>query len=230
MKDYFNEPVFVLGLPRSGTSMIAGSLSLCGAWTGSTIPGVAGENPHGFFEHGTIREGIVKQLLRQMGSDPAGVTKLPAVNLGVSVPGLADVFRHAITADGYANDRPWLYKDAKLTLLWPVIANAFPQATWVIVTRDRQSIIDSCLNTSFMRQHSNDISFWEKFIDEYQHRIGMLQHSGRRVLEIRAEDPISGNFEPLQELAGQLCLTFDRDKVTAFVSPADWHGKTTPHD
>ena len=219
MKDYFNEPVFVLGLPRSGTSMIAGSLSLCGAWTGSTIPGVAGENPHGFFEHSTIREGIIKQLLRLMGGDPAGVTKLPAINLGASVPGLVEAFRHAITADGYANDRPWLYKDAKLTLLWPIVANPFPRATWVIVTRDRQSIIDSCMRASFMHQHSNDIYFWEKFVDKYKHRIGLLQNSGRRVLEVRAEEPISGNFESLQKLAGQLGLTFDMDKVTSFISP-----------
>ena len=34
-----DKPIFVLGLARSGTSLIAGALKTCGAWLGRTVPG-----------------------------------------------------------------------------------------------------------------------------------------------------------------------------------------------
>lgn len=73
MQNYFNSPLFVLGLPRSGTSMIAGAISICGAWTGSTVPGGSPENPKGFFEHTVIREHVTKKILINIECDPLGV-------------------------------------------------------------------------------------------------------------------------------------------------------------
>ena len=208
--------------------MIAGSLARCGVWTGRTIPGVAGENPLGFFEHGVIREGIIKQLLRQLNCDPAGVTRLPPTNLAINAPGLADVFRHAIFDDGYRDDRPWLYKDAKLTLIWPLIAAAFPRASWVIVSRDPQGIIESCLRTGFMRQHSSDPAFWQKLVVEYTMRLDRLRLSGNRVLEICPEGAIQGNLAPLCRLCEDLGLVFDKTRVAEFVTPRFWHVGAAP--
>ena len=45
----FSRPIFVVGLPRSGTSLVAGLLEEFGAWTGETVPGT-GENPNGFLK------------------------------------------------------------------------------------------------------------------------------------------------------------------------------------
>ena len=61
MFNYFDSPIFVLGLPRSGTSLITGSLNICGAWVGSTFSGDA-NNPEGFFEHIIIRENVTKNI------------------------------------------------------------------------------------------------------------------------------------------------------------------------
>lgn len=224
--DFFNSPIFVLGLPRSGTSMIAGCLGICGAWTGSTVPGGGKENPKGFFEHVYIREKIIKAVLRQAGCDPLGVSKLPPLDLNIQVPGLAELVGKVIRSDEYQDDRPWLYKDAKLTLLWPTFANTFPQARWVIVRRDEDSIIDSCLRTFFMNQHSTERTFWEDFVQEYVIRLNQLKNSGVTCYEIESRDVINGEFSTLRKLVQDLELTYREEELVSFVTPAFWHGAT----
>ena len=225
---YFDTPVFVLGLPRSGTSMIAGCLDLCGAWTGSTVPGGGKENPRGFFEHIYIREHIVKTILTRAGCDPLGVRKLPPLDLNIHVPGLADLIGKVIRSDGYEDDRPWLYKDAKLTLLWPTFANTFPHARWVIVRRDEDSIIDSCLRTFFMNQHSSERAYWAHFVKEYLLRLEQLKRSGVWCYEISSRDVIEGDFSSLRELVQNLGLTYREEALVEFVTPAYWHDKVRP--
>ena len=223
MPDYFNAPIFILGLPRSGTSMIAGAISLCGAWTGSTVPG-GSPNPKGFFEHIAIREHVIKQILKFLGCDPLGVRKLPPVDLQGEVPNLAEMIREILDRDGYKHDRPWLLKDAKLTLLWPVFKKAFPGATWVVVRRDEEGFIDSCIRTHFMKQHSQDRGFWKKFAAEYNIRIDALKNSGARVLEISSPGVIAGNLADFKELVAGLGLEYRESEVKEFISPNFWHG------
>ena len=225
MQDYFNTPIFILGLPRSGTSMIAGSLGICGAWTGSTVPGGGTENPKGFFEHATIREHVIKKILKDLGYDPLGVRKLPPVDLQIEVSGLAGILKSVIEKDGYKNDRPWLYKAVKLTLLWPMFRKAFPDANWLVVRRDEDEIIDSCLRTSFMKHHSQDRDFWKNFAREYHVRIDALIGSGANVLEISSPEVIGGNFDHFREVVTRLGLTFKEDELKEFISPDFWHGK-----
>ena len=222
MQDYFNSPIFILGLPRSGTSMIAGSLGICGAWTGSTVRG-SPENPKGFFEHTIIREHVTKKILAFLKCDPLGVKKLPPVDIQFEAPRLAETIQEILERDGYQHDMPWLYKDAKLTLLWPTFKRAFPNATWLVVRRDEEGFINSCLRTRFMKQHSLDHDFWKKFAEEYQVRINALKDSGANVLEISSPEVISGNFEHLKKIVSQLGLTYRENEVKEFISPTFWH-------
>ncbi len=224
MQDYFDSPIFVLGLPRSGTSMIAGALGICGAWTGTTVPGGGPVNPKGFFEHTIIRETITKQILDRLDCDPLGVRKIPPVDVQGNVTRLADIIRKVVEADGYKYDVPWLYKDAKLTLIWPFFKSAFTSATWVVVRRDEEGFIDSCLRTHFMNQHSTDRKFWANFAKEYQIRIKALKDSGANVLEIWSPDVIKGNFESLKDVVKRLGLTYRNEELKEFVCPEYWNG------
>ncbi len=70
---------------------------------------------------------------------------------------------------------PWLYKDARLTLIWPLYKKAFPGATWLVVRRDEEGFVNSCLRTDFMKQHSQNRKFWKKFAQEYEIRINALK-------------------------------------------------------
>jgi len=224
LQDNFHSPIFVLGLPRSGTSMIAGALGICGAWTGSTVPGGTAANPKGFFEHIVLREHFTKRILTLMGCDPLGVTKLPPVELHGEIEGLDELVRAAIEKDGYAYDRRWLYKDAKLSLIWPFFNKAFPDATWLIVRRDEEGFINSCLNTYFMKQHSQDREFWKQFAQEYRIRLEALKRSGVEFLEISTPEIINGNFAELETLISRLGLTYREKELREFICPAYWHG------
>jgi hypothetical protein len=222
-RDNFNSPIFILGLPRSGTSMIAGALEICGAWAGSTVPGEP-ENPKGYFEHIVLRERLTKRILALIGCDPLGVTKLPPVDLHGEIEGLHDLVRTAIENDGYAHDRRWLYKDIKLSLIWPFFNKAFPDATWLIVRRDEESVINSCLNAYFFKPYSQDREFWKQYAHEYQIRLEALKRSGVDVLEISTPAIINGNFSELESLISRLGLTYRENELKEFICPDYWHG------
>ena len=222
MIDYFDRPIFIVGLPRSGTSLIAGCFQICGAWTGTTIPGTEA-NPKGFYEHSLIREGIVKRILVQLQCDPLGVRKLPHKDLNIQIPGLKKALNQIVEDDGYKRDRPWLYKDAKLTLLWRLFSQNFPDAIWIIVKRNERDIIDSFLRTSFMMQHSKDPEFWQCFVDEYMQRIKMLMNSGATCYEIWPDTIMQGDFSRFRELLETLGLSFDEKALGEFISPKFWH-------
>ncbi len=204
--------------------MIAGAMRICGVWTGSTVSGGSPVNPKGFFEHTFIREHITKKILTRLGCDPLGVRKIPPVDLQGEMPRLAAFIQEIIEGDGYKHDVPWLYKDAKLTLIWPFYKKAFPSATWIVVRRDEEGFINSCLRTHFMKQHSQNRNFWKKFAVEYQIRIEALKDSGASVLEISSPDIISGNFANFKDLVLRFGLMYREKELKEFISPAYWHG------
>jgi hypothetical protein len=220
MADLFKTPIFIVGVPRSGTSMVAGCLAACGVWSGSTV-GATTDNPKGFYEHAGIREQIIKPLLANMGCDPLGVRKLPTDEiLATQKAGrLATKIKKMIDKDGYTGKTKWLYKEPKLTLIWPLFAEAFPNAKWVIVKRDKDAFIDSCLRTSFMRQHTEDPKFWSWLYDNYTQHLHNLKKAKQPVYAIDSKKIASGDFSTFEKLCKVLGVRFNKSAVEEFVSP-----------
>ena len=201
-------PVLVAGLPRSATSMTMRVLHDHGLWLGDTVQGNP-ENPQGYFENRAIRDGIVKPLLSNLGVDPFGVRSFPAWDVLPPCPPLSRQIGRALRREGYDESTPWGYKDPKLTLLWPIFDRSYPQAIWVIVTRDREKVIDSLCRTSFMARHSTSPEFWKPFCNAYEHRLNQLRASDARVFDVDSDALAQGDFSqiiPVLEAAG---LTFD---------------------
>lgn len=223
MHDYLHKPIFVTGLPRSGTSLVAGLLHTCGAWVGDTVPG-DDRNPRGYFEHVIVRERIVKQLLSRIDCDPLGVFPLPPLDLTLTVPKLAQAIGSVLERENYDASMPWLYKDAKLTLIWPAFARAFPDATWVIVKRDREQIIDSCIRTPFMAQHGAAREFWDEFVTEYETRLAILAETVKRPAVVEPQKLIEGNYAAFKEVLSLCNLQFREALVDEFICNDFWHG------
>ena len=219
-------PVLVVGIARSGTSLVAGSLAACGAWTGETLAGNA-SNPTGYFENAALREGLLKRQLMQLGADPLGVRQLPPLSGQPAQPKLGAQVLGLLQQQGYGGG-PWLYKDAKLTLLWPVWRQAFPQARWVIVRRRAEAIVASCLRTDFMRQHSSDPVFWERWVQAYEQRLEVLKASGVWWREVDAQRLVESGVGELEPLVSELGLQWDAQAVGAMVQPHHWHGRVPP--
>ncbi|MDH5376738.1 MAG: sulfotransferase [Gammaproteobacteria bacterium] len=217
------QPIFILGIPRSGTSLVTAILHACGVFLGITVPGGGSENPLGFFENIYLREQVNKWLLEKMGVDILGVKTLPPLDQLPRVTGLEDTVRGLLEHEGYQNDMAWAFKDCKLTLLWPIYLQAFPDAKWVIVRRDDEGIINSCLKTSFMRQHSEDPQFWKQWIFEYQKRLLELKKTTPHYQEIWPETLMNGNTDSAQTLIQWLGLEWNEAEVRALLHPEFWH-------
>jgi hypothetical protein len=219
---YLKKPIFITGLPRSGTSMIAGLLDHCGVWTGKTVGSDIKNNPKGYFENIQIREKLIKPLLSAMNCDPLGVVKLPPFPLLNKVNGLSESFERLICNEGYSGERYWLYKDAKLSLFWMPLVREFPEATWIIVRRPVADVIKSCLKTSFMRQHSDDHDFWLGFSSEYLIRLGGLMDAIPNVYEIWADSLVDGNKESMRQLLRVLNLNEQLFNENQFINHQYW--------
>ena len=223
-KKFLNKPILVTGLPRSGTSMITGMLGECGAWTGSTVA-ASKENIKGFYEHTSLRELVNKRILSQLGCDPLGIRKLPDDDLP-SIDKLKATVLQLIKQDGYQGLTPWMFKEPKLLLLWSAYKESFPDATWIIVRRDKEEVVDSCLRTSFMKQHSTERAFWEELMTEYERRMELLKQSGVKYQEIWAKDIVKPESrDVLKKLVKNLKLQWNERAVNDFYEPTVWHGK-----
>ena len=73
-----DKSILITGCARSGTSMIAGIINMCGAFAGDTS-GPNRYNQKGMYENAKIRNSIVKPYLREIGMDPKGQFPLPNV-------------------------------------------------------------------------------------------------------------------------------------------------------
>ena len=118
--EIMKSPILITGCARSGTSLVAGCINICGAFGGKMF-GPSPYNRKGMFENQRIREEIDKGYLRSIGVDPKGQRPLPDIkNLTIPVN-----FRQQVTevilSEGYKSG-PWFYKGARSCLFWPVWA------------------------------------------------------------------------------------------------------------
>ena len=214
------QPILVTGFPRSGTSLTAGILARGGVWSGNTVPGNK-HNEKGYFENVALREQVVKPILSGLGCDPLGIRRLPGLASIPSMPFLRRLVLHSIRSEGYIGDRPWMYKGAKLTLIWPVWAAAFPAAEWVVVRRPPTEVVRSCLRTPFMAQHSTDPEFWTSAISAYDERLAALAGT-HQVHEIMAKELLAHKFDRVRSLFDRVGIPWNEGVACRLVDKGLW--------
>jgi len=217
------EPILVTGAARSGTSMTAGVFHLCGAW-GGQMSGPTSNNRRGMFENARIRNTIVKPYLKRIGVDPLGQHPLPDVN---NLPQLRDLRSRVlgeILAQGYRPKQgEWMYKGAKMCLLWPLWHEAFPRARWVVVRREKADIVNSCLRTGFMRAF-RDAKGWEGWVEAHEARFSEMHAADLDIHEVWPTKMIQGDFTEIQSAVEDFFLEWREDEVRKFISPTLWNG------
>lgn len=202
--------ILVSGCARSGTSMTCAVLDACGADFGETI-GPGPGNPGGFFENKSLRETLLKPYLRRLGYQPSGRLPLPKSDELPPHPGWrTEVKRRLGTA--------YAYKDAKTLAVWPIWAEAFPEARWVLVRRERLKIIDSIYRTPWMRLDADQA---RAFVDAYLEKIDELKLAGVNWTEVWPDPGDPEVFKPAVEFCG---LDWNPDAVRAVLRP-EWWGK-----
>lgn len=202
--------IFVTGCARSGTSLITQILQGHGCHLG------ADNRINSLYENVGIRQNVLKPYLRSIGADEMG-QRLPFPETNTLPP--YDALAQHVHKFIYGQE-PMAYKDAKLTLVWPVFAQAFPAAKWVIARRDRNAIARSCLRTPFMRASPTE-EYWLQWVDEHVRRFEEMK-SKLDTIEVWAdsivEDPMV--FKPVAVFCG---LQFNKDATEKAIDKAKWH-------
>ena len=221
MIDNFRSPIFVVGVPRSRTSMTTAIISLCGAWCGNNFYQPDHANPKGYYEHRGIKDKILKPLLAEAGFDPLGQNPLPPRDFPKDAypDDLAGSVYDIIGQDEY-DGSPWIYKDTKMLLCWQVWHRAFPDAKWVMVRRDQDDIINSCLRTNFMTAY-NSRDGWAGFITEHLQRFQDMKNAGIELYEISSDDIVQGNFNNLRNMIKWLGFEWNERAIKDFIIPND---------
>lgn len=215
---YFDTPILITGCARSGTSMTAGIVHLCGAW-GGAMRGPNMYNPKGMFENVAIVNDLVKPYLRALKVDPLGQDPLPDTE---NVPIVQDWHLSVLMKlkeQGYSGER-WFYKGAKNCLIWPVFHAAFPKAKWIIVRRDAEQIAASCLRTSFMRAFNNEEG-WLQWVKEHELRFQQMRDAGLNVIEVWPQEAMN-NLSLFRQMIEWCELDWKEREVIDFIDPGLW--------
>ncbi len=175
------EPVIVLGMHRSGTSMLATLLADAGLFLGHKVQ--PGHQEAEFFQH------LNMYVLAESSADwdrPAGVATMLAddrarrylvdyLAMSVNSPraisflGSRRYLRHRSLG---TLEIPWGWKDPRTTLTFPLWLDVFPRAKVIHVTRHGVDVAHSL-------QVRYDKSI-DAYVDRYRHRKGLYRFIARR--------------------------------------------------
>jgi hypothetical protein len=211
-------PILITGIPRSGTSIIAGVIKQCGAFIGNV-------SRRGMYENDNIREHLVKQYFYRIGADPRGQFPIPST-INLPIPGdWRERVEKIITMEGYheLNGGYWVYKGTGMSLIWPVWHNAFPNAKWIIVRRRTGDVIQSCLKTTYMKAY-NDIDGWKGWVHQYERKFVEMMEAGVNCKIIWPERMVTGDFQQMKEVLEWVGLQWT-DEIKDFIDPLLWNSR-----
>ena len=217
-------PIFITGAARSGTSMTAGIINICGAW-GGNMAGANHNNKKGMFENREIVNTMTKPLFVEVGADPMGQKPLPDIRDFDEVnPTLwRERFLKEMVSQGYNSKEDILmYKGAKMCLMWTLWDRAFPNAKWVIVRRRSDDIISSCMRTGFMSKYK-DREGWLFWVREHVKRFTEMYQSRLQVMEVFPQEMIDGHYTEMESVIEWLGLEWKEKEVRDFISPELWN-------
>lgn len=227
------DPIIITGAARSGTSMIAGTINMCGAF-GGRMSGPTINNKKGMFENAYVRNNIVKPYLESLGYDRLGQYPLPNINKLPIPNDWRSRIEQVMINEGHPGG-PWMYKCAKACLIWPVFYFAFPRAKWIIVRRKTEDIVLSCIKTGFMRafrstqnQRSvgaiNEAEGWTWWVNQHITRFNEMIEAGVNLKMIWPEKAVHGDYHEIMDMVSWLGLEW-KSEVLGFIDPKLWKAR-----
>lgn len=155
--------LIVLGMHRSGTSVLARLLNLMGAYFGpeGMSTGANQENPRGFWERRDVRE-LNDMVLHSAGCD---WNRVAALDLGAVPADVAADFRKRaadilLRMDAY---RPWMLKEPRLMLLLPLWRELLQAPVCIQIFRNPVEVASS-LQTRNRIPMEVGLALWEFYV------------------------------------------------------------------
>lgn len=218
------DPIIITGCARSFTSLVAGIIARCGAYSGITC-GATAHNEKGQYENLAIRNGLVKPFLKAMHCDPMGQFPLPETDDIEIDPSWRLQVLSIMSMQGLKSNQVWFHKEAKACLIWPQWNTAFPGAKWIITRRHDENIIQSCMKTPFMRAFKKPEG-WQWWIDQHKKKFVEMNEAGLQMREVWPFKMIEHqDYTSMKEVVGWCGLKWNEKKIREFVTPNLCHHK-----
>lgn len=221
-----NQPIFITGVERSGSSLIAKIFDICHVYTGAVST---------MYEHLGVKILMDNYLYENRNGElfpDSKYLKIP-VTWETSV-------RRVIEAGGY-KDGPWLCKASRMAQMWPVWHYAFPNARWIIVRRKSPDIIQSCIKTGYMKTFKDPVNLirvkvqteeegWLWWIHQYEKKFVEMIEAGVNCKQIWPERMVHGDYQQIYETLEWLGLKWN-SKIVETIDPMlnksrrkeEWH-------
>lgn len=186
----------VLGMHRSGTSMIAGILRSLGINMGVRFREPDIHNESGYWEDLDWRD-LNASILRAAGGswyNPPDTKEIENVaeSFNDQVISLVEKKKHS----------PWGIKDPRLCLTFPVIAKHLPDPLFILVYRNRNDILESLKKRAKLRGYYEQDDHWLNLIDTYINRITKyLRNDSSSMYLINYEHFIDDPYNQIMGLA-----------------------------
>ena len=193
-----NKLVLVLGIGRSGTSLVSGVLHSNGIWANSTIT----------TRHGNIKGDYVnKEINKVLRNKPSN-----------------DKISKALQKQGYKKG-PWLVKHG-LSLNWINFWFKHYKPTIILVRRDAESILKSKHKMAIYK--GKPIVLEKTFLDSYTKNNNYMDFLKRKYkgIDVWSQKIIDGDYSEIKQVLNRVGVPFNLEKTLEFIEPDVWHGET----
>jgi hypothetical protein len=210
MQMELNNPIFITGIERSGSTIVAKVVNHCGAFAGKTTE---------------MLENIdIKHLLNlyyiSLKIDVRGQFPLPNTK-ELNIP----IYWKQKVEDILRNDTPfnWMLKGSRLCQTWPIWHYTFPNAKWIIVRRRTPDIIESCLKTGYMTAYK-DKEGWLGWVHQHEKLFMEMIEAGLNCKQVWPERMASGDYQQIKEIIEWLGLPWN-EEIPKLIDPLLWNSK-----
>lgn len=201
-------PILVTGAERSGSTLIARILDMCGVWSGDC---------NRMYEN----DKLFRFIKRKSPFFPDSKLITPFISLD----GL--VLNEIKQQDWYGKD--WMVKGSKLAQYWPLWYYSFPNAKWIIVRRRTGDIIQSCIKTGYMKLFKNpdnlellgfedEAQGWLWWVHQYEKKFVEMMQSGVNCKVVWPDRMVVGDYDQMKEMVDWLGLKWN-DKIPEVFEP-----------
>ena len=192
-----DSPILITGIPRSGATAIGATINICGAFGGDM-------SKRGMYSNDKIRE--LTQLYLKLNQE-----HIP-INWKTEIENI-------LVGEGY-KEGVWMYKDSGICQMWKVWQYAYPNAKYVIVRRRTSDIIQSCMKTGYMTEHTDEAG-WASMVHQYESKFVEMIQEGLNCKVIWPERMTHGDYQQVYELCDWLGLKWNR-KALNFIDTLLW--------
>lgn len=219
MQEVLNKPIFITGVERSGSSIVARIINSCGAWSGGVTE---------MMENRGIKR-IVDNYYYEHKYDVRGQFPLPNTKELTYPSKWQQNVEHSICSERWIGEDYWMYKSARVCQIWPIWNHFYPNAKYIIVRRKTGDIVQSCMKTAYMNAYRDSFvkkmlsistpqEGWLWWIHQHEKLFVEMIEAGLNCKVIWPERMAVGDFEQIKEMIEWLGLTWN-DNIPEMVKP-----------